>query len=169
MLTQEELRKELLYVPATGGFYRKGNLVGNRHHSGYMRIMVLGKRYQSHRLAWLYIHGEWPNEIDHINHIKDDNRISNLRNVTRKENLKNISISSRNKSGVVGVSWHRGSRKWQADIKVDKKTVYLGIFQDKFEAICARLSANTKYGFHENHGKLNGLDFDWIEVDGVRQ
>lgn len=98
--------------------------------------------------------GSWPKEqIDHINHVRSDNRWINLREATNQENCKNRSISIRNKSGVVGVRWTKGKTKWAAYIHVNSKDKYLGFFFDKFEAICARKSAENKHGFHANHGR----------------
>lgn len=97
--------------------------------------------------------GEWPNEIDHINHVRDDNRWINLRDGTRSDNQKNASMRTDNKSGFLGVSWSNEVNKWRAQAMVNHKVKSLGYFDDKFEAICARASANNKYGYHENHGR----------------
>ena len=162
MITQSELKKLLHYNPETGVFTwlkrkqgaRKSCIAGANHNCGYISIGINGKRYLSHRLAWLYMTGEWPkDQIDHINHIRNDNRIANLREATNQQNLKNTRISSRNTSGVNGVHWYKGRNKWQVYVKVNQKVKHLGYFTDKFEAICARMSANNKYGFHSNHGR----------------
>ena len=105
----------------------------------------------AHRLAWLYVYGCWPDEIDHINQIRDDNRIANLRSVDRTTNCQNAS-RQKSESGVTGLV-KRYTGKWEARIQVNKKYIYLGIFSTKSEAIAARKAANVKYGFHENHGK----------------
>ena len=100
MLTQQQLKEHLSYDYATGVFINLrnkpgrgggiGSVAGNSNVNGYVYIKVMGKRYMAHRLAWLYHYGEWPvNEIDHINNIKDDNRICNLRDVTHSENQQN--------------------------------------------------------------------------------
>ena len=92
------LKEQLKYIPTTGEFIRlvtrprapKGSVAGTINGRGYRWIRVLNKRYQAHRLAWLFYYGEWPeNEIDHINNDKDDNRITNLRDVTHGENQQN--------------------------------------------------------------------------------
>ena len=160
MLTQGELKKQLHYNSSDGVFTRlrtfsgvKAGDVAGSISNGYAMINVLSKLYPAHRLAWLYVYGEWPkNQIDHINHIRDDNRIINLRDVTHQENHKNKKQQCNNASGVTGVYWNKVCEKWQSSVSVEGKLLHLGYFTDKFEAICARKSAETKYGYHNNHG-----------------
>lgn len=158
MLTQERLKELLHYNPDTGIFTwidlktkrRKLNPVAGFSDKGYIRIDIGKDKYRAHRLAWLYVYGEWPKkDIDHINHIRSDNRIENLRDVTAQQNHNNRSATKRSKSGVNGVSFEG---KWRARIYVDKKQVNLGVFYDLFEAICVRKSAENRYGYHKNHG-----------------
>jgi len=135
-----------------------GKRAGYLHSGGYrhIKLTINGKKqsYKEHRLAWLWVLGHWPaNEIDHGNGVKDDNRIENLRDVDRIENMKNARIYSSNTSGVTGVLRHKDSKKWHSQIRVDKKNIYLGSFHDKFNAICARKSAEVRYNFHPNHGR----------------
>lgn len=120
--------------------------------SGYLRVQVDGKTYQVHRVIWLMAHGSWPDRIDHINHVRTDNTLFNLRSVTNTTNRKN-QTQNINSSGFVGVTWHKTRQKWQALIGVNGKVIYLGLFADKQDAIKARKSANVKYNFHPNHGK----------------
>ena len=116
-----------------------------------IRINYIG--YLAHRLAWVYMTGEWPTtQIDHINHSGSDNRWINLRDVSSSENSRNSSKYKRNKSGFNGVHFYKARRKWIAYIKHNSKLIYLGVFEDKEDAIDARKAANIKYGFHENHG-----------------
>ena len=160
MLTQSELKKRLHYNPDTGIFIRLNSYPGGEvgsvagfNSNGYLKINVCGEPRPAHRLAWLYVYGEFPKyQIDHINHIKDDNRIINLRDVTHLENHKNKSISTNNASGVTGVCWGNAANRWLSQIGASGKILRLGSFTDKFEAICARKSAENKYGFHPNHG-----------------
>lgn len=160
VITQKELKKILTYNPETGifvwlknkGTARAGDYAGYIQ-NGYNVIMINGSNFRSHRLAWLYVYGEWPKEqIDHINHNREDNKLINLREVTHQENLKNITLKKNNKSGIMGVGWIKQNSSWRAYISSNKKWIHLGSFNDKFEAICARKSAERKYGFHENHG-----------------
>ena len=163
ILSQKSLKNYLHYNSDTGIFIRKiatssnaavGDIAGYLHREGYIIIRVDGKGYLAHRLAWLYMAGKWPeDQIDHINHIRNDNRWRNLREATQQENCKNRSIRKTNTSGVTGVCWHKARGKWDAYIKVDCRSIFLGSYVDRFEAICARLSANNKHGFHENHGR----------------
>jgi len=161
-LTQKELMKDLSYDCDTGIFIRKisrsnvniGDIAGGTEKNGYRVIRLKGKKYKAHRLAWLYIYGKFPDDqIDHINHIRNDNRISNLRSVTRSENLKNQSMFKNNTSGFSGVKWDKRDKVWKSQIGVNGKRIHLGEFTDKQDAIKARKEANIKYGFHENHGK----------------
>lgn len=161
LLTQEELKELLHYDPDTGGFTRKvsesnrvkvGDVAGWRS-EGYIRMRVRGKFYFAHRLAFLYMTGEWPeDQIDHINHIRDDNRWCNLREVSNQENHKNKPKRKDNTSGVTGVCWDKTNKKWWAQIKAEGKVKNLGCFTSKEDAIKARKEAEIKYGFHDNHG-----------------
>jgi hypothetical protein len=100
------------------------------------------------------MYGEWPNhEIDHINGDSLDNRICNLRDVTSQGNNRNMSLAKTNTSGVCGVRYKKDRSKWVALITLNNRQTHLGYYQDFFEAVCARKSAERKYGFHENHGR----------------
>jgi hypothetical protein len=107
-----------------------------------LRITVLGKQFYAHRLAWLYCHKVWPKgEIDHINGNKQDNRIENLRDVTQISNAQNkLSAHSRSKSQMLGVSWHKKAKKWQAHICIYKQRKYLGLFENIEDAQQAYLN-----------------------------
>ena len=164
MVTQKELKELFHYCADTGIFTRLtqssyrvkiGDIAGYLHHDGYRVIKIKGRGYGAHRLAWLYVYGDWPkDQIDHVNHIRDDNRIANLRDVTNRENSKNSLLHKNNTSDVSGVHWDKRSSKWRATIQTAIKSVHLGLFADKFEAICARLSANNKHNYHESHGRI---------------
>lgn len=126
--------------------------------NGYVCVNLNKKRHLAHRIIWELHNGKIPDgyEIDHINHIRNDNRIENLRLVTRKENGRNIPLHRNNKSGVSGVCWNKKYSRWYAQIKVNGKMLFLGSFIGIDEAIKARKEAEVKYGFHENHGDKNG-------------
>lgn len=120
---------------------------------GYRRGNIFDRPYKAHRVAWALYHGAWPvGEIDHINGDPSDNRIINLRVVSSLENSRNLAIKRNNTSGFCGVSWSKASQKWMAQITVNRKAVYLGLFETWDAAVAARLAANAAYGFSTRHG-----------------
>ena len=95
--------------------------------------MIDGKEYKAHRLAWLYVYGIWPKlYIDHINGIRDDNRICNLRDVSNRENA--INRSYHRKGKLAGASYHKQKGKWRATIRINGRYTHLGLFETKEEA-----------------------------------
>lgn len=118
---------------------------------------ALGKFWlRAHRVAWAIHYGKWPKgEIDHINGDRSDNRIKNLRDVNRSENMRNASLPKTNTSGVLGVYWCRRRKVWQARIIKDSlgSMLSLGYYKRKEDAISARKAAEAKYGYHSNHGR----------------
>jgi hypothetical protein len=132
-----------------------GKVAGTLSPDGYFSISIFKCRFLAHRLAWAIYHGKWPeNDIDHINGVRGDNRIDNLRSVTRAENRKNSALHGRNTSGTSGVSWFTPASLWRARINVDGKEIALGYFKTKEEAIASRKKAEVQYNFHPNHGRL---------------
>jgi len=122
------------------------------HTQGYRNGCIDGISLYAHRVAWALYFGEWPDgEIDHINHDHADNRICNLRSVTRAENLRNLPKMRHNTSGVTGV--YRRKDKWLAAIRVDRKLIRLGYFHSFNDAVAARELAERQYRFHPNHGR----------------
>lgn len=155
-LTQSRLKEVLKYEPITGEFtwnvskswYAKaGEPVGTTPNGvGYLRIGIDGVRHSAHRLAWLYMNGELPEEdIDHINRIRTDNRISNLRSATRSQNLENKLKGSLNSSGYKGVYWHKKAGKWLAQIRANGVHKYLGLFERLEDAATAYGKAASIY------------------------
>ncbi len=134
-------------------FSNKEAFTCNSH--GYKAGIVLRQNHQAHRVIWAMYYGEWPeNDIDHINGIRDDNRITNLRSVTRLENARNLSRAKNNTSGFTGVSWYKKNKKWGANIIVNKKIKFLGLFENINDAVKARKKAENEIGFHPGHGKV---------------
>lgn len=127
--------------------------VGTLNSKGYLVTRIMGRAYKLHRLAWFMVHAEWAEEIDHINGDKSDNRIANLRSVTRAENMKNKPKYKQNSSGVIGVGWHKTTNKWIAKIRINGRDYHLGIFETIEGAAAARAAAEVRYGFHKNHGR----------------
>ena len=134
MLTIEQLKEVLDYNPDTGLFTwikstqqtKAGSVAGNKTNQGYIRISVKRKRYLAHRLAYLYMTGHFPeNFIDHINHIRHDNRWTNLRDATSSQNQANQVNPKNNTSGYKGVSWHKSTKKWLAKIGYMNKDIYI--------------------------------------------
>ncbi|RLG71832.1 MAG: HNH endonuclease [Thermoprotei archaeon] len=154
-LTVEQLKELVVYNSITGMFSRKvGKPISSKPNGdGYLRVMVDKKHYLAHRLAWFYINGVMPTFIDHIDGNRSNNAISNLREVSSQENQRNLTIASNNTSGTTGVSFNKERSKWEAKIQVDGKTIHLGRYLDKEDAILARKQGEVKYNFHKNHGK----------------
>lgn len=139
ILTAERLRELLNYDSDLGIFTRRikngkrdnvGDVAGWLGVRGYRAICLDYRTYAEHRLAWLYVYGHWPaDQIDHINRIKTDNRICNLRDVSSAINKQNINTArSHNKSGFIGAVWSKSSGKWLARIIVDGKQIHGGTF-----------------------------------------
>jgi len=104
-------------------------------------------------VLWALTYNEWPEfDIDHINGIRHDNRIENLRAVSRSENLKNVRLRDENTSGFTGVYWAADRNKWRAEICSDGVKIKIGSFSTLEEAVRARAEANVRHGFHPNHG-----------------
>lgn len=108
-----------------------------------------------HRVVMLMCYGFYGEglDVDHINHVRNDNRLFNLRFVTRSENSKNQSLSSKSTTGVTGASFLKARKKYIAQIGVNRKLIYLGMFETLEEAAAARAEANLKFKFNNNHGK----------------
>lgn len=150
MITQADLKSRLHYDPETGVFTRLKGMgkVGRKASNGYIQIFVMDARYMAHRLAWLYVYGEWPELlVDHINLDRSDNRIQNLRSVTPKQNNENSRPNRNNRSGYRGVSL-RADGLWQSDIRHNRKTIHLGTFKCKAQAARARAEAEKVYFTH---------------------
>lgn len=154
MLTQKELKEILNYNPETGDFYWKispkydvkvGDKAGNEH-NGYQRVTIFGKKYLTHRLAWLYVYGEFPKgDLDHIDNDRGNCRINNLRIANKATNGFNRKKQINNKSGVKGVYWSTAAKKWAVKIGINNKKIYLGVWDDLEFAELVAQEARAKY------------------------
>jgi hypothetical protein len=161
LLPVDVLKANVSYDPETGLFtriknhpkrkYLAGSVTGVPRPDGYIQVMIEGKIYLAHRLAWLYVHGEFPkDQIDHINHDRSDNRIENLRSVTYKENNQNRSKCN-GTSKFVGIYWNKLENKWRSQISCNSTRQIIGSFHDEIEAALAYDEVARFLGFHENH------------------
>lgn len=150
-----EYKDGKLFSKVTRGKVKEGDEVGTLDANGYKVFSFKGKRYYVHRVIYEMHYGPIPvgMVVDHVWRNRADNRIENLRVVTKSDNAKNAKLYSNNSSGVTGVRWDSQFGKYYAYIKVDGKLKSLGLFESKEEAIKARKDVEAKYCFHENHGK----------------
>jgi len=157
--TQELALSMLEYDKETGVVSRKfditgggrggtGKTVGCTDRNGYLLIGMGGRHYVLHRIIWLMVYGYLPeHQIDHINRVKDDNRICNLREVTQSCNMRN-SKPRNHSTGVKGVHKFIEGTSWRAVITIDGRRIDLGVFTDLDDAICHRLAAEQCIGWH---------------------
>lgn len=151
----ETVREMFDYDPQTGhllhrrarGRARPGSRAGSLKPTGYRVVNVKGRWFQSARVVWIHQHGCWPtNQIDHINHVRDDDRLENLRDVTAQQNVHNLGTTRKNSlSGVPGVCWNARSSRWYATIYLSGKAIFLGSFKSFEEAVAARNAGKAKY------------------------
>jgi hypothetical protein len=168
MITAERLRELLHYEPETGIFVwlvkpsrrvRAGAVAGCIY-CGYRRIKVGPRLYPAHRLAFLWMTGEWPKaEIDHINMDRADNRWRNLREASHSQNQVNRSLQSTNTSGFKGVSWHSRTHKWTSRIQINGKRKNLGCFDSPERAFLEYCFAAWR-----NLGDFAQIDADYLKA-----
>lgn len=127
------------------------NCVNN---TGYKVGAIEGKNYLAHRVIWCMKTGGFPIFIDHINGIKTDNRWVNLREVSFKDNCRNLPVRVDNKTGMMGVHYRKESGKWFARIKFEGEIINLGTFDTFQEACEARQKGEIRYGYHKNHNRF---------------
>ncbi len=151
-ISLDRLKELLTYNPESGEFRnntfrssraKPGDIAGCRHNAGYWKIRLDRHYILAHRLAWFYVFWEWPDEIDHINGDRSDNRIANLRPATHSQNMSNKKCHKTNMTGLRGVS-KRGD-KYRASVKVNRKRIYLGSFDTAEAAHGAYLEGLTKH------------------------
>ena len=154
MLTHEHLLSIASYDAATGLMHwtarrsgvKAGKQIGVVKANGYLGVQISGKGYLVHRLAWFYVHGEWPtDEIDHINRVITDNRLCNLRQATSQQNKQNRGVFRTSSTGVRGVTWLDQDRCYQATIQVNMRRIHLGRFKEFSAATKARQTAEDLY------------------------
>lgn len=142
-MNQEEVKAIFDY--RDGGLYWKhdrgsnakaGNKAGRLLKTGYRSIHISGRRYQEHRLVYLWHHGYMPGQIDHINRIKSDNRIENLRASNHSQNQMNTHARE-NQSGFRGVRFVAKTGRWAARIYQNGREIRIGTFSTPEEASAA--------------------------------
>ncbi len=159
-MNQKELKEILDYNPKTGIFIWKikpskkvciNDTAGCKDkQNGYIQIVINRRKYLAHRLAYLYVKGYMPKEIDHKDRIKYHNWFSNLRKITRLKNQRNIGNLKTNTSGIKGVYWHNKRSKWYVYLKVKGNRMHLGSFEDFDKAVLARYNKETDVGWEQS-------------------
>ncbi len=154
MLTQERLKELFDYDPDTGLLTRRininyrakiGDIITCLDHHGYIQLNIDGKVVKGHRIIWLYVYGELPDSVDHINGIRNDNRICNLRSVSHETNQQNMRTKKiNNKTGFLGVNQHH-SGSYEASLSVNGKKKHIGNYSTPEEAHQAYLEAKRIY------------------------
>ena len=127
-----------------GTIDKSGTKISPKH---YMRVSLDGKLVYAHRLIWVIVTGEQPDEVDHIDGNGLNNKWENLRSVSHSVNGRNQKLNSRSTSGVAGVYHRKESGRWRAQITVEGITSWIGTFDHKYQAIQARRSAEYQHGF----------------------
>lgn len=178
MIALERLKELVSYDRETGRFHwniDRGGLIMAGHRAGYTRkdgylVLVLdGESYLGHRVAWFYETGSWPDEmIDHINGNPADNRLANLREATRSQNMMNMAVPPANTSGFKGVSFCKRSNRWDTYITVDRKRRRLGYFQNIEDAVAARKAAEASMFGQFARAEIERLGSMGRRVDSAR-
>lgn len=163
ILTAASLREQFAYDPLTGVFtrirenhpkFKVGQVAGSTDHYGYTVLSIDNVAYKGHRLAWLHSYGDWPTgTLDHRNGVKNDNRLANLREAGTAGNVTNRGKFSNNTSGYKGVSYCKRSRKWAANVQVNRVQKFLGYFINPEDAYAAYCAAATQ--LHGEFARLN--------------
>jgi len=124
----------------------KGNIAGHVHKDGYRYIKINKRKYKAHRVIWIYINGSIDKElqVDHINGIRNDNSIENLRLVSNQEN-------QWNRTKAKGYCWNKAAKKWRARIQVDGKGIHLGFYNTEQDARNAYLQAKAMHHIIKEH------------------
>lgn len=164
MLIKERI--EELFEYRDGNLYRKislgnqkaGDMAGFMNKRGYWQIQFDGKKYQLHRVIFFLHNGYLPDELDHIDNDRGNNRIEKLRPATRSENLKNTSLRCDNTSGHKNVQFHKPTRKWKVSLRINGKKTHIGLYDDiDMAALAAEDARKLHNGEYANKGALNEL------------
>lgn len=156
-MDQAELMTLVSYDPDIGEFRRlrscgrwmAGDVAGSERADGYTFVVLNGRRYRAHHLAWLYVHGVMPAVIDHVNRDPSDNRISNLRLATLSENQQNRKQARNNSSGFRGASFNRQKGKWLSQINSKGRHYFLGWYDSAEDAGASyELAKHALHTFH---------------------
>lgn len=172
----EDLRQLLSYNPETGelvwltrdeswfkkaadakGWNKKyaGTKAFQTLHYGYLHGHIFKKHYFAHRVAWAIHYGSWPTgQIDHVNGLRSDNRIANLRDVSHSDNQKNAKLRHDNKAGMPGIDWKKHVSSWRVRVSREGKRHLVGYFKNLDEAVAARKMAQSSAAYHTNHGRI---------------
>ena len=163
-ISTEELNYHFRHDATEGKLYRRfsragspaGKEAGSIKDTGYRALRVRGLYIATHRAIYQMVHGALEDglDIDHIDGDRLNNKIENLRTVTRGENGKNKRLPRTNSSGIIGVNWSKPHSKWKAVIKHNQHIYYLGLYTSKEEAAKVRMEAAIRFGFHPNHGSV---------------
>lgn len=150
------LRANFVYDPETGEIARKdgSRAFGCRSSGGYLQGKWRGLNLKAHRVAWMIAVGEIDDVIDHINGDCSDNRLVNLRAVSRATNQKNRAVGRNNKTGEIGVTWRANVGRWRVQVTIDGRRRDVGAFERFEDAVRCRDEAYAKAGYHANHGRM---------------
>ncbi len=141
--SQEQLKKLIVYDPETGAIRRRFILYGQiadittKTTKGYIKVKIRGKNYMAHRIAYFYMTGEEPEQVDHIDHDESNNKWSNLRAATNSQNNMNKGLQVNNSSGVRGIYWDKQKERWRAAIELNGVRINIGSFKEKDAAAAA--------------------------------
>jgi hypothetical protein len=149
LLTAQKAKSLLAYNPKTGilNWISSGCVAGWVDSAkGYAHVCIAGEDYLAHRVIWLMETGLWPiDQLDHKNGCRSDNRFENLREASDSLNSQNVGWRADNKSGYAGVSWHKSANKWVAQLRMGKRTLYLGVYADPADAHAAYCAAKKQH------------------------
>ena len=144
----------LIWKKQTGRRVPVGQIAGRDNH-GYRMIGLMGKGYLSHRLIFMFHHGYFPPEVDHIDGNKSNNKIENLRAATHSENLKNQKLRYDNTSGIKNVGWAKREQRWRVRLTVNGKDKHIGYFKDRDLADLVAIEACDLY--HKQFSSYKGV------------